>query len=69
MTTNYTREHNFIKSSAIEKNPETVISGCLCHVLHNASSKAAAFGNVVKGTAMQIERALINGRLRVSKVS
>ena len=41
-------EHNSIKSRAIEKNLEIVISGCPCHSLHNASSKAAdAFGDVV----------------------
>ena len=61
-------EHNFIKSIAIEKNPEMVISDCLCHILHNASSKAAdALNDVVKGTVMQIEKALINDCLRVSK--
>ena len=41
-------EHNSIKSRGIEKNLEIVISGCPCHILHNASSKAAdAFGDVV----------------------
>ena len=40
-------DHNSIKSRALEKNPEIVISGCPCHILHNASAKAAeAFGNV-----------------------
>ena len=43
-----TGEYNSIKSRAIEKNLEIVISGCLYHILHNASSKAAdAFGDVV----------------------
>ena len=33
--------HNTIKSRALERNPEIVISGCPCHILHNAASKAA----------------------------
>ena len=38
-------DHNFIKSIALKKNQEIVISGCPCHILHNASVKAAeAFG-------------------------
>ena len=41
-------EHNSIKSRVLQKNSEIVISGCPCHILHNASSKAAeAFGNIV----------------------
>ena len=34
-------DHNSIKSRALERNPEIVISGCSCHILHNAASKAA----------------------------
>ena len=34
-------DHNSIKSCALERNPEIVISGCPCHILHNAASKAA----------------------------
>ena len=34
-------DHNSIKSRALERNPEIVISGCPCHILHNAASKAA----------------------------
>ena len=38
-------DHNSIKSRALEKNLEIVISGCPCHILHNASVKATeAFG-------------------------
>ena len=40
------REHNSIESRAIEKNPDIVISGCPCHILHNASSEVVdAFGD------------------------
>ena len=40
-------DHNSIKSRALEKNPEIVISGCPCHILHIASAKAPeAFRNV-----------------------
>ena len=34
-------EHNSIKSRAREKNESVIIAGCPCHILHNASSKAA----------------------------
>ena len=34
-------DHNLIKSQAVERNPEIVISGCPCHILHNTASKAA----------------------------
>ena len=34
-------DHNSIKSRALERNPEIVISGCPCHILHNTASKAA----------------------------
>ena len=34
-------DHNSIKSRALERNPEIVISGCPCHIFHNAASKAA----------------------------
>ena len=34
-------DHNSIKSRALERNPEIVISGYPCHVLHNPDSKAA----------------------------
>ena len=30
-------EHNSIKSHALEKNKNRIISGCVCHILHNAS--------------------------------
>ena len=50
-------EHNFTKSIAIQKNPVMVISDYVCHILHNASSKAAdALGDVVKLTVIQIEK-------------
>ena len=39
-TTANIREHNSIKSCAREKNDNTIIAGCPCHILHNASSKA-----------------------------
>ena len=40
-------DHNSIKSCALERNPEIVIFGCPCHILHNAASKAAdAFATV-----------------------
>ena len=40
-------EHNSIKTRAKEKNEDIVIAGCPCHILHNASSKAAmAFSEV-----------------------
>eukprot|EP00794_Sanderia_malayensis_P013387 gene13387-14760_t len=41
--------HDSIKSRAVEKNPEIVISGCPCHILHNAASKAADAFAVVSG--------------------
>ena len=34
-------DHNSIKSRTLERNPEIVISGCPCHILHNTASKAA----------------------------
>ena len=34
-------DHNSIKSRTLERNPEIVISGWPCHILHNAASKAA----------------------------
>ena len=34
-------EHNSIKSHAKEKNEDIIIVGCPCHILHNASAKAA----------------------------
>ena len=33
-------DHNSIKSCALERNLEIVISGCPCHILHNAANKA-----------------------------
>ena len=40
-------DHNSIKSRAKEKNEDIVIAGCPCHILHNASGKAAtAFSEV-----------------------
>ena len=39
-TTANIREHNSIKSRAREKNNNTIIAGCPCHIIHKASSKA-----------------------------
>ncbi|CAB4009886.1 ATP-dependent DNA helicase [Paramuricea clavata] len=42
-------DHNSIKSRAKEKNEDIVIAGCLCHILHNASGKAATTFSEVTG--------------------
>ena len=34
-------QRNSIKSRAREKNPEIIIAGCPCHILHNASCKGS----------------------------
>jgi hypothetical protein len=40
-------EHDSIKSRVLEKEPNIIVVGCACHMLHNAASKAAsAFGRV-----------------------
>ena len=40
---------NSIKTKALEKNPTIKISGCPCHVLHNAAMKAyTAFAKITK---------------------
>ena len=41
-------EHNSIKSSAWEKNDNTVVAGCPCHIIHTATSKAGdAFHKII----------------------
>ena len=42
-----------IKSRAVEKNPEIVISGCPCHILYNAASKAAVAFAVVSDFSVE----------------
>ena len=42
-------DHNLIKSHAKEKNEDIVITGCPCHILHNASGKAATAFSEVTG--------------------
>ena len=42
-------DHNSIKSRAQEKNENIIISGCPCHILHNAAGKAGAEFALVTG--------------------
>ena len=42
-------DHNSIKTRAKEKNEDIVIAGCPCHILHNASGKAATAFSEVTG--------------------
>ena len=46
-------DHNSIKSRAIQKNSTIIMSGCVCHNLHNATCKAGSlFSNI---TSSEIE--------------